>query len=102
MPRRRVLSPGAGGPGFDGWSATRTAPADEAATVGVSAAEPAGEGAGAGWSAEGGAALPAAGVASGAAASVGADGSGTPRPDGAVPQETTIGTSARREARPAM
>ena len=41
-------------------------------------------------------------VASGPAASVGADGSGKPRPEGAVLQETTIRASARREARPAV
>jgi len=81
---------------------TRPGPGDEAATVGASAAEPARGGPGAGRSAAGGAVSPAGGVASGAGASVGADGSGKPRPDGAVPQETTIGTSARREARPAV
>ena len=95
-------SPESGGPGVDASPGTRGGGAGKTATVGGGAAEPAGGRAGAGRSAGGGAVSPAGGVASGAGASVGADGSGTPRPDGAVPQETTIGMSAGREARPAM
>ena len=91
-----------GRPGVDASSAARAATAGEAATLGVSATESARVEAGAARSASGEVVPPAGGVAGEVGASVGADGSGKPRPDGGVLQETTIGTSARREARPAV